>query len=48
MIPKKHGLDAKRLIGRNFQRESVQADMHKWPFKVIEDQGKARRPSRVT
>ena len=37
MNPSNTVFDAKRLIGRKFNDEKVQADMKHWPFKVIPD-----------
>ncbi|XP_067934506.1 heat shock 70 kDa protein 1-like [Watersipora subatra] len=42
MNPANTVFDAKRLIGRKFEDESIQNDMKHWPFKVIDDDGKPK------
>lgn len=42
MNPHNTVFDAKRLIGRQFNDETVQKDMAHWPFKVISDAGKPK------
>uniref|UniRef100_A0A8K9X9Q3 Heat shock protein 70 n=1 Tax=Oncorhynchus mykiss TaxID=8022 RepID=A0A8K9X9Q3_ONCMY len=42
MNPNNTVFDAKRLIGRKFNDQVVQADMKHWPFKVVSDGGKPK------
>lgn len=42
MNPEHTVFDAKRLIGRRYDDEKIQADLKHWPFKVVSDGGKPK------
>ena len=42
MNPSNTVFDAKRLIGRRYDEDSVQSDMKHWPFKVVSHGGKPK------
>lgn len=42
MNPDNTVFDAKRLIGRRFEDKVVQANLKRWPFQIVSDEGKPK------